>query len=106
MNMEIVLICGTIDEKMHVNKGNNKYFLNKFGLREEIKMPLNLASPGILVREVDLTTGRVDPTTDKIGGIVGPFSQGPVAEPTLIANENELLNTFGQPYDVDKHYET
>ena len=69
-------------------------------------MPLNLASPGILVREVDLTTGRVDPTTDKIGGIVGPFSQGPVAEPTLIANENELLNTFGQPYDVDKHYET
>ena len=69
-------------------------------------MPLNLASPGILVREVDLTIGRVDPTTDKIGGIVGPFSQGPVAEPTLIANENDLLNTFGQPYDVDKHYET
>ena len=69
-------------------------------------MPLNLASPGILVREVELTIGRVDPTTDKIGGIVGPFSQGPVAEPTLIANENDLLNTFGQPYDVDKHYET
>ena len=69
-------------------------------------MPLNLASPGILVREVDLTIGRVDPTTDKIGGIVGPFAQGPVGEPTLIANENELLNTFGQPYDVDKQYET
>ena len=69
-------------------------------------MPLNLASPGILVREVDLTLGRVDPTTDKIGGIVGPFAQGPVGEPTLIANENELLNVFGQPYDVDKHYET
>ena len=69
-------------------------------------MPLNLASPGILVREVDLTIGRVDPTTDKIGGIVGPFAQGPVGEPTLIANENELLNVFGQPYDVDKHYET
>ena len=69
-------------------------------------MPLNLASPGILVREVDLTIGRVDPTTDKIGGIVGPFAQGPVGEPTLVANENELLNTFGQPYDVDKHYET
>jgi len=69
-------------------------------------MPLNLASPGILVREVDLTIGRVDPTTDKIGGIVGPFAQGPVAEPILINNENNLLNTFGQPYDVDKHYET
>ena len=69
-------------------------------------MPLNLASPGILVREVDLTIGRVDPTTDKIGGIVGPFAQGPVGQPTLIPNENDLLNTFGQPYDVDKHYET
>ena len=33
-------------------------------------MPLNLASPGILVREVDLTSGRIDPTTDKIGAIV------------------------------------
>ena len=69
-------------------------------------MPLNLASPGILVREVDLTLGRVDPTTDKIGGIVGPFAQGPVGEPTLIANENDLLNAFGQPYDTDKQYET
>ena len=69
-------------------------------------MPLNLASPGILVREVDLTLGRVDPTTDKIGGIVGPFAQGPVGTPTLINTENDLLNTFGQPYDVDKQYET
>ena len=69
-------------------------------------MPLNLASPGILVREVDLTLGRVDPTTDKIGGIVGPFAQGPVGQPTLVPNENNLLDTFGRPYDVDKHYET
>ena len=69
-------------------------------------MPLNLASPGILVKEVDLTLGRVDPTSDKIGGIVGPFAQGPVGTPIRINSENELLNTFGQPYDVDKHYET
>jgi hypothetical protein len=41
-------------------------------------MPLNLASPGIRVREVDLTVGRVDPTSDKFGGIVAPFAQGPV----------------------------
>ena len=69
-------------------------------------MPLNLASPGILVREVDLTLGRIDPTSDKIGGIVGPFAQGPVGQPTVINSENELLNNFGRPYDVDKHYET
>jgi len=69
-------------------------------------MPLNLASPGILVREVDLTIGRIDPTTDKIGGIVGPFAQGPVGTPTRITTENELLETFGRPYDTDKQYET
>ena len=28
-------------------------------------MPLNLASPGIVVKEVDLTQGRVDPTSTK-----------------------------------------
>ena len=69
-------------------------------------MPLNLASPGILVREVDLTLGRIDPTTDKIGGIVGPFAQGPVGTPTLVNTENDLLNTFGKPYSTDKQYET
>ncbi len=68
-------------------------------------MPLNLASPGILVREVDLTIGRVDTTTDKIGGIVGSFEKGPIGEPVQITSENELLNTFGRPHDVDKQYE-
>ena len=69
-------------------------------------MPLNLASPGILVREVDLTIGNVDPTTDKIGGIVGPFEKGPVDVPTSVVNEDDLVNKFGQPYDTDKQYET
>ena len=36
-------------------------------------MPLNLASPGIVVREVDLTLGRVDPTTDKTGALEKPL---------------------------------
>ena len=68
-------------------------------------MPLNLASPGIVVREVDLTNGRIDPSTDKIGAIVAPFAKGPVNLPTLVQNEQELLNTFGRPYSNDKHYE-
>ena len=72
---------------------------------EGLKMPLNLASPGIVVREVDLTVGRVDPTSDKIGGIVSPFAQGPVELPTIIENENNLYNVFGKPYSTDKHYE-
>ena len=68
-------------------------------------MPLNLASPGIVVREVDLTSGRVDPTSDKIGAIVSPFAKGPVEEPILVNNEKELLESFGNPYPIDKHYE-
>jgi len=69
-------------------------------------MPLNLASPGIIVKEVDLTIGRVDPTAEGIGAIVGPFEKGPVNEPVLINSEQDLLNTFGSPYATDNHYET
>jgi hypothetical protein len=69
-------------------------------------MPLNLASPGIVVREVDLTSGRVQPASNKIGAIVAPFAKGPVDSPTLVENENDLLNNFGEPYATDKHYES
>ena len=68
-------------------------------------MPLNLASPGIVVREVDLTVGRVDPTSSGIGAIVAPFAQGPVNSPTVIGSEKDLLDVFGKPYGTDKHYE-
>ena len=69
-------------------------------------MPLNLASPGILVREVDLTVGRIDPTSDKIGAIVGPFAKGPIELPTLVQTEKDLIELFGKPYSTDKQYET
>ena len=72
---------------------------------EGLKMPLNLASPGIVVREVDLTVGRVNTSSDSVAAQVAPFAKGPVDSPALIENENDLLNTFGQPYSVDKHYE-
>ena len=68
-------------------------------------MPLNLASPGIVVREVDLTIGRVDPVSGSIGALVAPFAKGPVDLPQLIENEDDLLDTFGRPYSTDKHYE-
>lgn len=69
-------------------------------------MPLNLASPGILVKEIDLTAGRVDPTSAAIGAIVGPFEKGPVNEPVLVTNEQGLLDNFGDPHATDKQYET
>ena len=68
-------------------------------------MPLNLASPGIVVREVDLTSGRVDPTSDKSGGLVAPFAKGPVEIPTLVETEADLLDNFGEPYGANNQYE-
>jgi len=68
-------------------------------------MPLNLASPGIVVKEIDLTTGRTTPSSNKVGAIVAPFAKGPVDSPILVENENDLLNNFGEPYSTDKHYE-
>ena len=68
-------------------------------------MPVNLASPGIKVREVDLTAGRVDPSSASIGALVAPFAQGPVEFPIVIGSEKELLDNFGRPYGNDRHYE-
>ena len=68
-------------------------------------MALNLASPVIVVREVDLTIGRVDATSGSIGALVAPFAKGPVGTPVLVTDEASLLNNFGQPYETDKHYE-
>ena len=68
-------------------------------------MALNLASPGIQVREVDLTIGRVDAVSGSIGALVAPFTKGPVEDPQLIESEEDLLQTFGQPYSIDNHYE-
>ena len=69
-------------------------------------MALSLASPGIKVREVDLTRGGVTNTTSLAAGIAGPFSQGPVNQAITIANESELLSVFGRPSKNDYHYET
>ncbi len=62
-------------------------------------------SPGVLVREVDLTVGRADNVLDNIGAIAAPFPQGPVDNPMDITTEKELLNVFGKPLSLDGQYE-
>jgi hypothetical protein len=62
-------------------------------------------SPGVLIREVDLTVGRADNVLDNIGAIAGPFAIGPVDEPIDITTENELINVFGKPISTDAQYE-
>lgn len=62
-------------------------------------------SPGVLIREVDLTVGRADNVLDNIGAIAGPFIQGPVEEPVTISSEEELIQVFGKPQSTDRQYE-
>ena len=52
-------------------------------------MPINLASPGIVVKEVDLTIGRVDTASANVGALVAPFAKGPVNTPILVENEQD-----------------
>tara|TARA_B100001996_G_scaffold317635_1_gene261003 strand:+ start:28 stop:2229 length:2202 start_codon:yes stop_codon:yes gene_type:complete len=62
-------------------------------------------SPGVLVREVDLTVGRADNVLDNIGAIAGPFSMGPVNDAIDITTEQELINVFGKPLSTDSQYQ-
>ena len=55
-----------------------------------------LVSPGVQVKEIDLT--NVVPAVDTtIGAIAGPFEKGPVSSVTLVGSEAELLKNFGKP---------
>jgi hypothetical protein len=62
-------------------------------------------SPGIRIREVDLTVGRADNVIDNIGAIAGPFRIGPVDDPIEVTNETDLISTFGKPLSTDSQYE-
>ena len=62
-------------------------------------------SPGILVREIDLTVGRVDNIVNNIGALAGPFQLGPVDEPIEVANQAEMLEIYGKPLSTDRQYE-
>ena len=77
-------------------------------VEKEVRMALRLASPGISIKEVDLTRGGIDFSINVAGGFVGPFRKGPVNEITRINNEKELVDVFGEPGvgTTDFHYET
>jgi hypothetical protein len=55
-----------------------------------------LVSPGVLVKEQDLT--NVIPTiATSPGATAGTFSWGPVMDPTIVDSENNLVKYFGKP---------
>ena len=55
-----------------------------------------LVSPGVQVREIDLTN-VVPAVSTSIGAIAGPFERGPVSTVTAISSEQELVQVFGKP---------
>jgi hypothetical protein len=55
-----------------------------------------LVSPGVSVREIDLTN-VVPAVATSIGAIAGPFERGPVSSITDISSEEELIEIFGKP---------
>ena len=68
-------------------------------------MALGLVSPGVKIREVDLTNGRVGSSSQIIGAMAGPFERGPVEDPILIENEQQLIDIFGKPSENDNQTE-
>jgi hypothetical protein len=55
-----------------------------------------LVSPGVHVREIDLTN-VVPAVSTSIGAIAGPFEKGPVSSATAINSEEQLVSVFGKP---------
>lgn len=53
-------------------------------------------SPGVRVREIDLTN-VVPAVSTSIGGFVGAFKWGPVEEIVTISSEGDLVNRFREP---------
>ena len=68
-------------------------------------MSLNLVSPGVKVREVDLTIGNISGANEQVGAIAGPFEKGPIDVPILVENEQDLIATYGKPLDTDGQFE-
>ncbi len=60
-------------------------------------MAVNLVSPGVNIREVDLTVGGTTVGNAQVAAFCGPFQKGPVNTPVSIRTEQELLNIFGSP---------
>ena len=64
-----------------------------------------LVSPGVHVREIDLTN-VIPAVQTTIGAIAGPFEKGPVGSVTSLGSEEQLLQLFGKPQSSSNQFET
>ena len=54
-------------------------------------------SPGVVIRERDLSTGVITGVSALRGAIASTFTKGPVGKIVNIGSERELIDTFGAP---------
>ena len=64
-----------------------------------------LVSPGVHVREIDLT-GIVPAVPTTIGAIAGAFQKGPVGSIVRLGSEEEMVKIFGEPQNSSNQFET
>jgi len=57
-------------------------------------------SPAVTIREIDLS-GIVPAVATTIGAFAGVFHWGPVENPQLIGNEEQLVSRFGRPSNLN-----
>ena len=58
-------------------------------------------SPGVVIRERDLSTGVLTGVSALRAGIASSFRSGPVGKIVNIGTERELINTFGAPAEAN-----
>ena len=63
-----------------------------------------LVSPGVHVREIDLTN-VIPAVQTTIGAIAGPFQKGPVSSVVSVSSEEELLELLGKPQGTSNAFE-
>ena len=64
-----------------------------------------LVSPGVHVREIDLTN-VVPSVQTTIGAIAAPFQKGPVSSVVSVSSEEELVALFGKPQGTSNAFES
>ena len=57
----------------------------------------SLISPGIVIKERDLTNAVVTNASAIVGAFASTFQKGPVGEIVTISSQKEFLDTFGKP---------
>ena len=63
----------------------------------------DLVSPGVQVKEKDLTTTvRSEPTS--VGAMAGIFTKGPISSVVTLFSEEELVDIFGKPNGTNYEY--